>query len=122
MVICDLANKGNNPWLDEWKIKAGESIPTKIGEGLELCDFVVVVLSEHAINSSWVEREWEAKYWDEVAKGTIQVIPALLRHCEIPILLKTKKYANFTDSYNYGLNDLLVAIASPSGEKSRSKR
>lgn len=108
----DLANRGHDPWLDEWKIRAGESIPTKIGEGIERCDFVVVVLSENAVASHWVEREWQAKYWDEVSKGKIQVIPALLRECKIPILLRTKKYANFSVSYNHGLEDLLVAITS----------
>jgi hypothetical protein len=108
----DLANHGHNPWLDEWKIRAGESIPTKIGEGLENCDFVVVVLSENAVASHWVEREWQAKYWDEVAKGKIRVIPVLLRECKIPTLLRVKKYADFSISYNNGLEDLLVAIAS----------
>lgn len=108
----DLGNHGHDPWLDEWKIRAGESIPTKIGESIERCDFVVVVLSENAVASHWVEREWQAKYWDEVSIGKIQVIPALLRECEIPILLRTKKYANFSVSYNHGLGDLLVALAS----------
>jgi hypothetical protein len=53
----DLANLGHDPWLDEWKIRAGESIPTKISEGIEQCDFIIVVLSENANSSNWVERE-----------------------------------------------------------------
>lgn len=111
-ISVDLANRGHDPWLDEWKVRAGESILAKISEGIESCDFVVVVLSENAVVSHWVEREWQAKYWDEVSKGKIQVIPALLRKCKIPVLLRTKKYANFSVSYNDGLEDLLIAIAS----------
>ena len=107
----DLVNHGHQPWLDEWKIRAGESIPKAIADGLDACDFVVVVLSENAIQSKWVEREWHEKYWDEVSSGKIIVIPVLLRECEIPRFLKTKKYADFTDSYNDGLEDVLVALA-----------
>lgn len=108
----DLANRGHDPWLDEWKIRAGESIPSKISEGIEQCEFILVVLSEHAISSNWVEREWQAKYWAEVSNGQVSVIPILLRECEVPVLLRTKKYADFTTSYNNGLEDVLSAIAS----------
>lgn len=107
----DLANRGHKPWLDEWNIRAGESIPTKIGEGIEQCDFIIVVLSEHAVSSHWVEREWQAKYWTEVERNEVAVIPALLRQCQIPVLLRTKKYANFTESYNRGLEDILFTLA-----------
>jgi hypothetical protein len=75
-------------------------------------DFVVVVLSEHAVHSRWVEREWHAKYWSEVEAGHIQVLPVLLRDCEIPELLKTKKYADFRENYNDGLEDVLLTIDS----------
>lgn len=107
----DLASHGHQPWLDEWKIKAGQSIVKAISDGLDQCDFVIVVLSENAIQSRWVEKEWHEKYWDEVAIGNIIVVPALLRQCDIPTFLKTKKYADFTDSYNDGLEDILVALS-----------
>lgn len=107
----DLANHGHQPWLDEWKIKAGQSIVKAIADGLDVCDFVIVVLSENSIQSKWVEKEWHEKYWDEVSSGRIAVIPALLRECEIPRFLKTKKYADFTSSYNDGLEDVLLALS-----------
>lgn len=113
-ISVDLANRGHQPWLDEWKIKAGESIPKAIANGLDDCEFVIVVLSENAIQSRWVEREWHEKYWDEVSSGKISVIPVLLRKCEIPRFLKTKRYADFTDSYNDGLEDVLVTLADSS--------
>lgn len=108
----DLKAAGHTPWFDEWDIHVGESIPEKISEGLSSADFVIVVLSEHAIQSKWVEREWQAKYWSEVEKGRIHVLPALLRDCELPELLKMKKYADFRHDYSNGIEDLLVAIDS----------
>jgi hypothetical protein len=50
-------------------IRVGESIPTKINQGIEQSDVLIVVLSEHAVASHWVEREWQAKYWREVDSG-----------------------------------------------------
>ncbi|HEV2270190.1 MAG TPA: toll/interleukin-1 receptor domain-containing protein [Steroidobacteraceae bacterium] len=110
LLAMDLATKGHRPWLDEWKILAGESIPSVLSEGLDGCDFVVVLLSEHAVKSKWVEREWQAKYWDEVNSGKLHVIPALLEHCTIPTLLRYRKYADFTQEYNQGLDALLLSV------------
>ncbi|MCE5232730.1 MAG: toll/interleukin-1 receptor domain-containing protein [Mizugakiibacter sp.] len=107
----DLANRGHQPWLDEWKIKAGQSIVKAIANGLDDCDFVIVVLSENSVQSRWVEREWHEKCWDEVSSGRISVIPVLLEECEIPRFLKTKKYADFTGSFNDGLEDVLIALS-----------
>jgi hypothetical protein len=109
-LAVDLANRGHQPWLDEWEIIVGESIPTKISDGIEGSDVVIVVLSENAITSKWVENEWQAKYWDEIKEGQVKVLPILLKPCEIPTLLKTKKYADFTGDHAKGLNDLLIAL------------
>ncbi|MBC7876788.1 MAG: toll/interleukin-1 receptor domain-containing protein [Anaerolineales bacterium] len=106
----DLSNAGYHPWLDNWEIFAGDSIPNKIAVGIKDCDFVLVILSKNSVNSHWVEREWEAKYWDEVQSGEIKVIPVLLNECAIPQLLKTKKYANFTWNYANGLDEILLAL------------
>ena len=40
-ISVDIASRGHLPWLDEWQIVAGESIPVKIGEGLENSDYEV---------------------------------------------------------------------------------
>lgn len=120
LLAMDLASNGHRPWLDEWKIRAGESIPAEISKGLNDSDFVIVVLSDHAVESNWLEREWEAKYWDEVNSGKLHVIPALLRHCEIPTLLRAKKYADFTEDYNRGLEEILLSVKRPN--RTRRKR
>ena len=108
----DLKAAGHDPWFDSHEILVGQSIPQRISEGLENSDFIIVVLSEDAIKSKWLEREWHAKYWKEVNDGRVIVLPALLRECAIPELLKTKKCADFRKSYHDGLEDILLAIDS----------
>ncbi|GEC68421.1 hypothetical protein RTE01_30560 [Raoultella terrigena] len=56
------------------------------------------------------ERAWQTKYWVEIERGRIHLLPVLLKNCQIPELLKTKKYADFRTDFNGGLNELLQAI------------
>lgn len=98
--------------MDEWHIKAGESIPTRVAAGITECDYLLVVMSQNAVASHWEEREWQAKYWDEVTADKVLVVPVLLEDCKIPKLLQTKKYADFRSSYNDGLETLLAALQS----------
>ncbi|WP_259461679.1 toll/interleukin-1 receptor domain-containing protein [Enterobacter sp. R1(2018)] len=106
----DLEAQGYIPWLDEWDIRVGESIPERISSGLQEADFILVILSSNSVGSKWVEREWQTKYWSEIEKGKIVVLPLLLQECVIPELLRTKKYADFRFDFNKGLNDLLYAL------------
>ena len=82
----------------------------KISDGLEQSDFVLVLMSEAAVASGWVEAEWMTKYWEEVGSRRVCVIPVLLEDCAIPTLLRTKKYADFRRDYRRGIDEVLRAI------------
>ncbi|MEO2204742.1 TIR domain-containing protein [Paenibacillus pabuli] len=56
----------------------------------------------------WVQEEWYSKYWDEINSGMVKVVPILIEECEIPELLKTKKYADFREEYSRALRELLM--------------
>jgi hypothetical protein len=106
----DLLALGHEPWLDAWRIKVGECIPSKIEHAVSEADYVVIVLSPDSVKSGWVDREWKSKYWDEIQETRTLVLPVLLRDCRIPQLLKTKKYADFTENYSRGIVELTGAI------------
>jgi hypothetical protein len=52
-----------------------------------------------------------SKFISEVEIGSVKILPALIEPCEVPALLRTKKYADFTENYDEALRDLLDAIA-----------
>lgn len=106
----DLVKLGHTPWLDAREIMIGDSIQTKIETGISGADYVVVVLSEEATHSRWVDKEWKLKLWDEVEQNRVLVLPVLLSDCEIPQFLKDKKYADFRKDYPIGLAQLAVAL------------
>lgn len=111
LLATDLAEAGHSPWLDEWEIKIGESIPGSISRALQESDFVLVLLSNNSVESSWVQQEWYTKYWDEIAEKKVKILPILIEECNIPELLKTKKYADFREEYDRGLRELLLTLS-----------
>ena len=110
MVHDDLKNLGHAPWLDEYKISVGESIIRKLEQGISNCEYMMVFLSKNAENSEWVRTEWEAKFSEQIKKQNVSILPALIENCTIPAILTRIKYADFRDSYNEGLSQILSAI------------
>src|SRR6185436_13294232 len=52
-----LRKDGVKVWFDEWMIKAGDSIPAKIEEGLERSRLLVLCMSANAFGSDWAQLE-----------------------------------------------------------------
>lgn len=106
----DLNEKGITTWVDAFDILPGESIVSKINEGLENCEFILLFLSKNSIKSNWVMKEWETILWDEINYNKVKIIPIKLEDCEIPKILQTKKYIDFSNDYNIGINQLISTL------------
>src|SRR5438034_4733859 len=52
-----LRKDGVKVWFDEWVLKAGDSIPAKIEEGLEHSRVLVLCMSASAFGSDWAQLE-----------------------------------------------------------------
>ena len=98
-------------WLDEKKIKPGDSIPTAIGKGLKDSDFVIIVLSHNSSGSNWVDFERDIALMESINNPSKKTIPILLDYCTIPKILKGLAYADFGSNYKEGLNNLLRAFS-----------
>ena len=106
----DLATNGVTLWLDEQTIRVGDSIVDKINQGLASSDFFLAVLSDNSISSEWVKRELNQALIREIEERRVKILPIKLTECEMPSLIKDKKYADFSKSYKQGLVDLLKAM------------
>jgi 5'-deoxynucleotidase YfbR-like HD superfamily hydrolase len=107
-----LESQGYKIWFDEIDILIGESITDEIGEGLQECDVVLVFLSNHSVASRWFKTEWQTKFFEQVNKGGVYILPLLVEQCEIPLLLRDKKFADFSsiDAYENSLSMLLRTL------------
>jgi hypothetical protein len=110
-----LKDRGLTVWLDSWCMTAGDSLIEKIGDGIEVSDRLVVCLTPSSVESNWVRKEVATGLVMELAEekglGGKFVIPALLVPCKVPIMLRDKLFANFTNkAFSAACEELLAGI------------
>ncbi|GAB5561391.1 MAG: hypothetical protein SynsKO_30380 [Synoicihabitans sp.] len=109
-LAADLTKNGVSVWLDEREIGVGDSITEKVGQGLAESDYFLIALSDNSVNSAWVQKELNQALVTEIEKRQVHILPLKLSDCEIPTLIKDKKYADFSTNYKQGLGDLVNAL------------
>lgn len=88
-------------WLYRTEIGIGESILSKISDGIVDTDYLAIILSPNSINSNWVKYELRIAMNLEINGRKLKVLPILYRACDIPIFLQDKRYVDFTDRSKY---------------------
>lgn len=106
----DLAAEGIGVWLDEQKIRVGESIPEKIAQGLAESDYFLIAISKKSMSSEWVRKELNNAMISEVKRRKVHVLPLKIDDTDMPDIISDKKYADFSISYKSGLDELLTAV------------
>jgi formylglycine-generating enzyme required for sulfatase activity len=112
----DLRRAGLDVWLDENEIRVGEWVTKKIEQGLDTTRYLALWLTRRSVESGWVDAEWRSRFHDEIRDDSVVVLPLLAEDCEIPRLLRDKKYADFRGDYRRGLSELLAAVGVHSWE------
>lgn len=101
-VADDLESQGLNVWLDERKMKAGDSITDGIAEGMSSYDAFLIFLSQRSVNAPWVKEELRIALNKRIRTlGKLKIIPILLEDCEIPLFLEDYIHVDFSNSGNY---------------------
>ncbi len=59
---ADLQRKGISCWFAPHDLKTGDKMRTQIYEAIQKQDKLLLILSEHAVTSDWVEREVELAF------------------------------------------------------------
>ena len=109
-LALDLRKAGVHVWVDLFEIKIGDSLIEKIREGINKADYIGVILSPQSVNSQWVKQELNMALTQEIASQKIRVLPILIEKCDLPPFLRDKHYADFTVSYDIGLDALLNVL------------
>jgi hypothetical protein len=68
---ADLQNKGVRCWFAPEDLKIGDKFRTRIDEAIRYHDKLLLILSEHSVNSKWVEKEVETAFDKEIADHTV---------------------------------------------------
>ena len=106
----DLSNEGYEVWLDQWETGVGQSTVRGVNDAMAKCDFILLLLSKAALQSYWINKEWQATFMKEVERENLTVLPLLLEKCDIPKILKSKKSINFKNDYPRGFDQVLDVL------------
>ncbi|MEO1088627.1 MAG: toll/interleukin-1 receptor domain-containing protein, partial [Acidobacteriota bacterium] len=83
-----LWDRGLDVWLDHWDIDIGVDFVDHINRGLDACDVGLVVLSDSAAQSGWVQKELSAMTWASVEEGKPLIPVTLHDGAPVPPLLR----------------------------------
>jgi hypothetical protein len=86
MLAKDCEIRGFSVWWDE-KIQSGDRWFQKISQAITNCLVVIIIMSEHAENSEWVEREILL-----AQRNQKPILPLLLRGQVLPLLISTQYF------------------------------
>jgi hypothetical protein len=114
-LAADLTANGIDVWLDEQRIRVGDSIPERIAQGLAESDYFLLAISEASSNSEWVRKELNAALVSEVQRRHVHILPLKLDDAALPSIIADKKYADFSASYKAGLDQLLKDLKDSDG-------
>ncbi len=68
-----------NLWIDEKEILVGEYLGTKIHDTIKnKCDFVIIIIDNHAVKSKWVLDEFDWAYEREKELNRVFILPVVL--------------------------------------------
>jgi hypothetical protein len=109
-----LMAEGIPVWVDSWRLEIGDSLLDKIYEGIDESSIVVLVMSQSATNSGWVNRELNAALSKEEQTGRNFLIPIRTDDCAIPLKIADRLYADFSSpgKFSEPLSKLVEVLVS----------
>jgi hypothetical protein len=97
-------------WYDRREVVVGDSIIDKVNAGLSEAVALVAVLSKSSVKKPWVLREINSSLERQLQSTGFQVLPVLMEKCELPPLIADIKYADFSQSFEAGFNELIAGL------------
>lgn len=110
-LAAELRRYGYVVWLDRDEILVGHNILDEVYRGIVQSRFLIVLLSSNSVASRWVREELSAARISEIENAQVVVLPVRCeRNVEIPAALRTKRFADFSNSREEGLEELMRAM------------
>jgi TIR domain len=100
-LAADLQGAGFAVWLDQWGLQGGDTIVRVIEQALGASRLLLVVMSPDYFQSQWTQQEWQYGMSREIDTGSVKLVPILYRDCEIPPMLRGKRWVDFRDPTDY---------------------
>jgi hypothetical protein len=101
---------GVDVWFAKWEILPGDSLIRKIfEEGLAGADAFIILLSQHSVQSRWVQEELDAALIKRI-EGVTRVIPVVIDNVQVPLPLRAVRWIDMSEDFDEALRELQMAI------------
>lgn len=87
-----LEERGCRSWVDEFELRAGDSLTERIAAALTTADFVVLLVSSASVASNWCRRELQMALSTSLSEGRTIVLPVRLGSVVMPPALSDIVY------------------------------
>jgi FMN phosphatase YigB (HAD superfamily) len=109
-LVAKLEQQGITPWLDK-RIQPGEYVLDSISDAISNSTVVLVVVSEHSVDSTWVKHEVNIAFTQLLEQGPVKTIIPLVTGVETaPPWSKAVKYIDFRSGFEDSFDQLAHAI------------
>ncbi|PCJ82777.1 MAG: molecular chaperone Tir, partial [Flavobacteriales bacterium] len=78
-LAMNLKRNNIDVWYDKWSMRIGDSLRTKISEGILGSNYLIVVLSPNSASSKWVSEELNAAFAISMESQSVFILPVLLK-------------------------------------------
>ncbi|TRX58195.1 TIR domain-containing protein [Fulvivirga sp. M361] len=106
-----LRETGHEVWYDDWKIREGDNLISKIEEGLRNTDAIIIIVSQHSLQSEWVKQEYSVIAFSDISKKKARIIPVLVDKSTVPQYLSRYLYVDLTNDQSLGIDRIVNALS-----------
>lgn len=105
-----LEGHGVEAWLDELRIRVGDSIVAKMNEGISGASHVALLVSKESATRPWVAREFSAALMRQLQEASVRVLPIRLDDSPVPAILADIRYADWRSDEALGFRQVYDAV------------
>lgn len=106
----DLAKAEVSVWVDEHELRAGDRITTKIKQGMDESQWIIVIPPSEKRERGWIFKEIRMALDAERVRQRPLIIPVKTPSNIIPEMFSDTVCADFSANYEEGLANLMKAI------------
>lgn len=105
-----LSSQGAEVWLDAWEIRVGDSIVSKVNEGLEAASHLGILLSKNSVTKPWVRRELSSALMRQISNNEVTILPIRLDDSPLPAVLVDIRYADCRTNRQAGFQEVVDSL------------
>ncbi len=88
-------------WMDDFNIKVGDSVVSRIEDGIRSADYFITLITKQSLESNWVKQEIELAYYSMKENNRPRIIPIVMDNVtskNIPLLLQDIQWLSVNEN------------------------